>query len=338
VKSTPCLSFKRVLCLLLFGIAVQSRAADPLPSWNEGTTKSSIMGFVSKVTTPETPDFVPKEQRLATFDNDGTLWCEQPYYVQVQYIIDRTRTLAPMHPDWQTKEPFRSVLAGDVINPAVMNDRAIGELFAATCSGMTTEEFESIVNDWIKTAKHPRLQRLYTQCVYQPMLELITYLRENDFTIYIVSGGGCDFMRPWTDRVYGIPKENVVGSTVATQFELRPEGPVLVRLPKINFVDDKSGKPVGIHHFIGQRPIAAFGNSDGDLEMLQWTTMNAGARFGLIVHHDDGVREYAYDRHSAVGRLDKAWDQAKERGWVVVSMKNDWKTIFPPLDAPHTKP
>lgn len=324
--------------LILTWAAVSAHAADPLPSWNEGSTKSAIIKFVSNVTMPKSPDFVPKEKRLATFDNDGTLWCEQPIYVQAQYIIDRAHELAPKHPDWQTKEPFRSVLAGDLKNPALMNDHAIGELFAATCSGMTTEEFESMVNDWIKTAKHPRFHRLYTQCIYQPMLELLSYLRANEFTIYIVSGGGCDFMRSWTQEIYGIPKENVVGSTSATKFELRPDGLVLLRLPKINFIDDKSGKPVGIHHFIGQRPVAAFGNSDGDLEMLQWTTMNTGPRFGMIVHHDDAEREYAYDRHSLVGRLDHALDQAKERGWIVISMKNDWKTIFPPAGPPASSP
>lgn len=329
---------KIALSIFLFFIAATSHAADLLPSWNEGSTKSAIIKFVSKVTTPNSPDFVAPEDRLATFDNDGTLWCEQPIYVQVEYIIDRTRALASKNPDWQTKEPFRSVLAGELNNPELMTDHAIGELFAATCSGMTTEEFESMVNDWITTAKHPRFNRLYTQCIYQPMLELMEYMRENGFAIYIVSGGGCDFMRPWTDRVYGIPKQHVVGSTVATRFELRPEGPILLRLPKINFIDDKSGKPVGIHHFIGRRPIAAFGNSDGDLEMLQWTTMHSGPRLGMIVHHDDAEREYAYDRHSRVGRLDHALDQAQERGWIVISIKNDWKSVFPPASPSPTTP
>ena len=307
-----------------------ARAADPLPSWNAGPAKQSIITFVEKVTTAGSPDFVPVPQRIATFDNDGTLWCEQPVPVQAFFVFDRVKTLAPSHPEWKTQEPFASVLKGDYKAALSGGDHAILELFMATHAGMTTDEFEKIVRDWIATAKHPKTGKLYTEMTYQPMVELLAYLRANGFKNFIVSGGGIEFMRPWAEKVYGIPPEQVVGSSIKTEFALRDGKPVLMRLPELNFNDDKGGKPVGINQHIGRRPIAAFGNSDGDLEMLQWTTMGGGGvRFGLIVHHTDAEREYAYDRKSHVGTLDKALDAAAVNKWTVVDMKKDWKRIFP---------
>jgi len=304
-------------------------AADSLPSWNDGKARQSIIAFVEKVTKSGSPDFVPPAERIATFDNDGTLWAEQPMYFQFFFALDRVKALAPQHPEWKTKEPFASLLKGDVKGALAGGDRALLELVMATHTGMTTEEFEQIVKDWIATAKHPKTGRLYTEMVYQPMLELLAYLRANGFKTYIVSGGGIEFMRPWTEKVYGIPPEQVVGSSVKTKFELRDGKPVLVRLPELNFYDDKDGKPVGIHQHIGRRPIAAFGNSDGDLQMLLWTTAGSGARFALLVRHTDAEREWAYDRTSSIGRLDKALDEAQAKGWTVVDMKNDWKIIHP---------
>jgi len=304
-------------------------AANPLPSWNDGPAKQSIIKFVTKVTTPGSPDFVPVPERIAVFDNDGTLWCEKPMPVQLYFALDRVKALAPQHPEWKTREPFASILKGDLKAAAAGGERAILELMIATHAGMTTEEFEKIVKDWIATAKHPRTGRLYTQMVYQPMLELLAYLRAHGFKNFIVSGGGIEFIRVWTERVYGIPPEQVIGSSVKTKFELRDGQPVLVRLPELNFNDDKGGKPVGINEHIGRRPIAAFGNSDGDLQMLQWTAAGSGPRFCLYVHHDDAAREYAYDRTDRLAKLDKGLDEAAAKGWTVVSMKNDWKTIFP---------
>jgi len=303
--------------------------ADALPSWNDGAAKKSVVEFVAKVTKEGGPDFVAPAERIAVFDNDGTLWCEQPLYFQFLFALDRVKSLAPQHPEWKTKEPFASLLKGDVKGALAGGERALVEIVMATHAGMTTEEFEKIVKAWIATAKHPTTKRLYTEMVYQPMLELLTYLRANGFKTFIVSGGGIEFMRPWMEKVYGIPPEQVVGSSIKTKFELRDGKPVLVRLPELNFIDDKAGKPVGIHQHIGRRPIAAFGNSDGDLQMLQWTTAGSGARFALIVHHTDAEREWAYDRTSSIGRLDKAWDEAKTKNWTVVDMKRDWKTIFP---------
>lgn len=304
-------------------------AKDPLPSWNEGPAKQAIIAFVAKVTQEGSPDFVPLADRIAVFDNDGTLWAEQPMYVQAFFAFDRIKALAPQHPDWKAKEPFASILKGDIAAALAGGERALLEMVMATHAGMTTEEFEKIVKEWIAAAKHPKSGRLFTQMVYQPMLELLAYLRANGFKTFIVSGGGIEFMRPWTQQVYGIPPEQVVGSSIKLKYELRNGRPAILRLPELNFIDDKSGKPVGIQQHIGRRPIAAFGNSDGDFEMLEWTTSGSGPRFGLIVHHTDAQREWAYDRQSSVGRLDKGLDEAKPRGWTLVDMKRDWKSIHP---------
>ena len=315
------------LCVAI--LALPAFAADPLASWNDTASKKAIVAFVEKVTKSGSPNFVPPAERIATFDQDGTLWAEQPMYFQFFFALDRVKALAPQHPEWKEKEPFASLLKGDVKGALAGGERAMLEIVMATHTGNTTEEFEQIVKDWIATAKHPVTKRLYTGMVYQPMLELLAYLRANGFKTYIVSGGGIEFMRPWTEKVYGIPPEQVVGSSVKTKFELRDGKPVLVRLPEVNFIDDKEGKPVGINQYIGRRPIAAFGNSDGDLQMLQWTTAGSGARFALLVHHTDAEREWAYDRTSSIGRLDKALDEAQAKGWTVVDMKNDWKIIYP---------
>ena len=317
-----------LVCAAAF-ITTKSQAADPLPTWNDGPAKKAIVEFVTKVTTAGSPEFVPVPERIATFDNDGCLWAEQPMYFQALFIFDRIKALAPQHPEWKDKEPFASVLKGDVKSALAGGEHALMEMAMATHAGMTTEEFEKIVKDWLATAKHPVTKRPYTEMVYQPMLEVLTYLRANGFKTFIVSGGGIEFMRPWTEKVYGIPPEQVVGSSIKTKFELRDGKPVLVRLPELNFIDDKAGKPVGINQHIGRRPIAAFGNSDGDLQMLQYTAASPGARFCLYVHHTDAAREWAYDRQSHIGRLDKGLDEAQAKGWTVVSMKDDWKTIFP---------
>ena len=309
--------------------ATRARAADPLPSWNDGPAKQSIIGFVEKVTKPGSPQFVPVPERIATFDNDGTLWCEKPLPVQLFFMLDRVKTLAPQHPEWKTKEPFASILKGDLKGAMGGGEHGLVEMFMATHTGNTTEEFEKIVEDWIATAKHPKTGKLYTEMVYQPMLEVLAYLRASGFKTFIVSGGGIEFMRPWTEKTYGIPPEQVVGSSVKTKFELRDGKPVLVRLSEVNFIDDKGGKPVGINHHIGRRPIAAFGNSDGDLQMLQYTGAGSGARFCLYVHHDDADREYVYDRTDHLAKLDQGLDEATAKGWTVVSMKEDWKTVFP---------
>ncbi len=287
------------------------------------------MTFVERVTEPGSPDFVPVPERIATFDNDGTLWAEQPMYFQFLFTFDRVKALAPQHPEWTSQEPFASLLKGDMNAVAAAGEKGAMAMMAATHTGMTTEEFSSTVTDWISTAIHPRTGKLYTEMVYQPMLELLAYLRANGFKTFIVSGGGIEFMRPWTERVYGIPPEQVVGSSGKLKFEMRDGKPVLVKLPEVDLIDDKEGKPVGIQMHIGRRPIAAFGNSDGDLQMLQWTTAGGGLRFALIVHHTDAEREWAYDRTSHIGKLDKAWDEAVAKGWTVVSMKEDWKTVFP---------
>jgi hypothetical protein len=318
-----------VLAVGLTVFAGRAVAQAPLPSWNEGASKNAIVEFVARVTRQGGPDFVPAAERIATFDNDGTLWTEQPVPVQLAFALDRVKALAPQHPEWKDKQPFKAVLEGDMKALAESGDRGLLELVGATHAGMTTDEFTKIVTDWLATARHPRFNRPYTELVYQPMLELLAYLRANEFKTFIVSGGGIEFMRPWTERVYGIPPEQVVGSSIKTRFEMSHGRPTLFRLPELNFNDDKAGKPVGINEFIGRRPIAAFGNSDGDLEMLQWTTMSGGVRFGLIVHHTDAEREYAYDRNVTLGRLDKALDAAAANKWTVVDMKRDWKVIFP---------
>ena len=322
-------SFSMTVLIGLALLSAVAHAQDPLPSWNDGKAKQAIVAFVAKVTKEGAPDFVPPAERIATFDNDGTLWAEQPMYFQFLFALDRVKALAPQHPEWQDKEPFASLLKGDVKGALAGGERAMLDIIMATHAGMTTEEFEKIVQEWVATAKHPVTKRPYTEMVYQPMLELLAYLRANGFKTFIVSGGGIEFMRPWVERVYGVPPEQVIGSSIKTKFELRDGKPVLVRLPEVNFIDDKTGKPVGINEHIGRRPIAAFGNSDGDLEMLQWTTAGKGARLALIVHHTDAEREWAYDRKSSIGRLDKALDEAQARGWTVVSMQEDWKRIFP---------
>ena len=308
---------------------LQAEAVDPLPSWNDTAPRQAIIQFVEKVTKEGSPDFVPVAGRIATFDNDGTLWSEQPLYFQLAFVLDRIKALAPEHPEWREKEPFTSVLKGDLKGVLAGGEKSVLQLLATTHTGMTTDEFERAVQDWITTAKHPKTGKLYSEMVFQPMLELLTYLRANGFKTFIVSGGGIEFMRPWTEKVYGIPPEQVVGSSGGLKYDLRDGSPVIVKLPELVLNDDKEGKPIGIQRHIGRRPIAAFGNSDGDFQMLEWTTSGKGARFGLIVHHTDGAREVAYDRESHIGKLAKGLDEAKARGWTVVSMKDDWKTIYP---------
>jgi phosphoglycolate phosphatase-like HAD superfamily hydrolase len=322
-----------VLCAAMLLLALPAFAQlDPLPSWNDGTSKRAIIDFVTATTTPGTTSFVPPAERIAVFDNDGTLWAEQPLYFQALFAFDRIRALAPQHPEWKTQEPFASILKGDTKAALAGGEHALLEMVMATHAGMATDEFDAIVTDWIRTSKHPTTGKLYTQMVYQPMLEMLDYLRTNEFKTFIVSGGGIDFMRPWVADVYGIPPEQVIGSSGKTKFEIRDGKPVLLKLPAINFIDDKDGKPVGIHQHIGQQPIIAFGNSDGDFQMLQWTTANSGKSLGLYVHHDDAQREWAYDRQSSVGKLDKGLDAAPKAGWIVISMKNDWRQIYPAAD------
>jgi len=308
--------------------ATIAQAADRLPSWNEGAAKRSIVAFVVAVTKVGGPSFVPPAERIATFDNDGTLWAEQPLYFQMAFAIDRVKALAPQHPEWKTKEPVASVLRGDLKAVAAQGEKGAVALIAATHTGTTTEEFARVVVDWMAAARHPTTKRPYTDMVYTPMLELLAYLRANGFKTFIVSGGGIEFMRPWVEKVYGIPPEQVVGSYGKLQWEMQAGRPVLRKLPDIGLVDDGPGKPVGIQTFIGRRPIAAFGNSDGDLQMLQWTAAGSGARLCLYVHHTDAAREWAYDRTSSIGRLDKGLDEAKVRGWTIVSVKDDWKQVF----------
>ena len=304
-------------------------AADSLPSWNEGKAKQSIVDFVAKVTKPGSGDFVPVTERIAAFDNDGTLWAEQPMYFQLFFVSDRVKALAPQHPEWKTTEPFASILKGNMKGVAASGEKGLAALLAATHAGMTTDEFEKSVLNWIATAKHPKSGRLFTQMVYQPMLELLAYLRANGFKTFIVSGGGVEFMRPWAEKVYGIPPEQIVGSSGGLQYEYRDGHPVIVKLAELVHNDDKEGKPVAIQRYIGRRPIAAFGNSDGDLQMLQWTAAGSGARFCLYIHHTDAQREWAYDRQSHMGKLDKGLDEAKAKGWTVVSIKDDWAQIYP---------
>ena len=320
---------KSLVVATLALITASLHAADPLPSWNDGPAKKAITAFVAKTTTDGSAEFVPPAERIATFDNDGTLWSEQPMYFQAFFIFDRIQKLAPSHPEWKDKEPFASVLKGDLKTALAGGERALLEMAMATHAGTTTEEFEKIVSDWTKTAKHPKSGKHFTEMVYQPMLEVLAYLRANGFKTFIVSGGGIEFMRPWTEKIYGIPPEQVIGSSIKTKFEIRDGKPVLARLPELNFIDDKEGKPVAIQQHIGRRPIIAFGNSDGDFQMLEWTTAGTGARLALIVHHDDAQREFAYDRGSHIGKLEKGLDEAPQRGWSVISMKNDWKNIYP---------
>ena len=307
----------------------EMKTPNPLASWNDGAAKKAITDFVNAVTSEGSSTFVKPADRIAVFDNDGTLWAEQPMYFQLLFAVDRVKAMAPQHPEWKSKEPFKSVLAGDLKSALAGGEKAISALMMNAHSGMTTEEFEKTVKDWIAGSSHPRFKKPYNQCIYQPMLELLSYLRANEFKTFIVSGGGIDFMRPWAEQAYGIPPEQVVGSSGKIKFEERNGMPVLMKLPEINFIDDGPGKPVGIQQHIGKRPIAAFGNSDGDFQMLEWTTTGSAPRFGLIVHHDDSTREWAYDRGSHIGKLERGLDEAAKRGWVLVSMKNDWKKIFP---------
>ena len=320
-----------VILVAVAGCQTAERAtnADPLPSWNDTAPKQAIVAFVDKVTHLDTPDFVPPAERIAVFDNDGTLWAEQPIYFQLAFAIDRVKTLAAQHPEWETQEPFASLLKGDVAAALSGGEKGVTEILAATHAGMTTVEFEQAVKDWMATTKHPKTGQPYHKMIYKPMLELLEYLRANGFKTYIVSGGGVEFMRAWTEEAYGIPPEQVVGSSGKIKWEMRDAGPVLVKLPEIDFIDDGEGKPVGIQKFIGRRPLLAFGNSDGDHQMLQWTAAGAGPRLMGIVHHTDAEREWAYDRDSHIGKLDKAWDEAVARGWTVVDMKTDWKTVYP---------
>jgi phosphoglycolate phosphatase-like HAD superfamily hydrolase len=321
---------KHLLSLLLLGLlANPSALADSLPSWNDTASKQAITSFVEKVTKEGTTAFVPPAERIAVFDNDGTLWAEQPMYFQLFFAIDRIKALAPQHPEWKDKEPFASLLKGDVKAALAGGEHALVQIVMATHAGLTTEEFEKVVTDWITTAKHPKTGKLYTEMVYQPMLELLTYLRANGFKTFIVSGGGIEFMRPWAEKVYGIPPEQVIGSSGGLKYELRDGKPTLIKLPEIAHNDDKDGKPVGIQRHIGRRPIFAAGNSDGDFQMLEWTTSGHGPRFGMIVHHDDAEREFAYDRESHIGKLHKGLDEGPKRGWSIVSMKDDWKIVFP---------
>jgi phosphoglycolate phosphatase-like HAD superfamily hydrolase len=321
------------LGLWMAGACLPSRAAyaqgDPLPSWQEGAARRAIIAFIDRVTTQGSADFLPVEERIATFDNDGTLWSEQPVYFQAAFALDRIKAMAKDHPDWRNRQPYKSVLANDRAALAATGEKGLLELVAATHAGMTVADFRRVVLEWSTTARHPRFNRPYMELVFQPMLELMAYLRVNGFKTFIVSGGGIEFMRPWVEKVYGIPPEQVVGSSGKTAFKLVGDKPAIQKLPQVEFVDDGPGKPVGINRFIGRRPVFAAGNSDGDLQMLQWTTLNDGPRFAMIVHHTDGTREWAYDRKSSVGRLDKALDEAPKRGWLVVDMKNDWKVVYP---------
>jgi len=320
----------------LVAIAGIAAASDPLPSWNDGATKSAITGFVARVTDQNSPDFVPVAERIATFDNDGTLWTEHPMYTQLAFAIDRVKALAPQHPEWKTTQPFQAVLENDFKALAASGEKGLLQLVMATHAGMSTDEFAAIVSDWFKSAQHPKFKRPYTEMTFQPMLELLAYLRENGFKTYITSGGGIEFMRPMTEAVYGIPPEQVIGSSIKTKFEMQDGKPVLMRQAEIDFIDDKTGKPVGINRFIGRRPIASFGNSDGDRQMLEWTAAGGGARLMMLVQHDDADREYAYgpanglpDTHFGAF-TPSLMEEANGNGWVVISMKDDWKRIFAP--------
>lgn len=324
-------SILRAAYLTIVVVALSAKLAhaqDPLPSWNDGTSKKAIVTFVSKVTKTDSPDFVPVAERVATFDNDGTLWAEQPMYFQLLFALDRVKALASQHPEWKDKEPFASLLNGNPKGALAGGEKALVEIMMAAHAGMTTEEFDKVAREWVATARHPTTKRPYTEMVYQPMLELLAYLRANGFKTFIVSGGGIEFMRAFAEKVYGIPPEQIVGSSIKTKFEITGDRPVLMRLPEVNFIDDGPGKPVGINQHIGRRPIAAFGNSDGDLQMLQWTAAGSGPRFCLYVHHTDAEREWAYDRTSHIGKLDKGLDEAAAKGWTVVDIKRDWKRVF----------
>ena len=323
---------KRISSTLLIAVVLLTGCAsvrDPLPSWNGGVAKESIITFVEKTTTPGDADFVEEADRIAVFDNDGTLWAEQPMYFQLAFVLDRLQELLPEHPEWKTTQPYKAALGNDLKTLHTYGEEGLIQLLMATHAGMTTDEFEQIAKDWLATAKHPRFNHPYTECIYQPMLEVIDYLQANGFETWIVSGGGIEFMRPWTERVYGIPPQQVIGSSIKRKYEIIDGKPVIVREPKISFINDKQDKPIGIQQHIGRRPIAAFGNSDGDFQMLEWTTSAPGLRLGLIVHHTDAKREWAYDRESSIGRLNRGLDEAQQRGWIIADMERDFKVIFP---------
>ncbi|MDP4969152.1 MAG: haloacid dehalogenase-like hydrolase [Burkholderiaceae bacterium] len=321
---------KQVIASLLFFLAVNAFAQDILPSWNEGPSKQAVLSFIEKTTTPGSADFVPAPERIAVFDNDGTLWSEQPIYVQIAFTFDRVKALAPQRPEWKTKQPFKAVLEDDLKGVLATGQKGLFELIAATHAGVDTDTFRTTVEQWLKTARHPRTGRPYTEMIYQPMLELLAHLEARGYKTYIVSGGGIEFMRPWTEMVYGIPPERVIGSSIKSKFEIVNGIPKIIGLPEVQFIDDGPNKPIGIQERIGRRPVMAFGNSDGDREMLLWTTSGKGPRFGMLIRHTDDIREVAYDRQSHIGRLEKALDMAPETGWVVVDMKKEWKEIFPP--------
>jgi phosphoserine phosphatase len=326
-------SFLTVLlsALLLTGVqAADSHSTDrPLPSWNEGPTRQALLDFVHRVSEPGGPDFVPPAERIAVFDNDGTLWAEQPMYFQLYFVLDRLQALAPEHPEWREREPFRSALAGDLSGVAVSGQQGLMQLLSATHAAVDTEAFAAEVEAWIETARHPQTGRRFRDMTYRPMLELLDYLRAHGFQTWIVSGGGQDFLRPWAEAAYGIPPQQVVGSQLELRYEVVDGVPRLLKLPEIALIDDKAGKPVGIQRFIGRRPILAFGNSDGDFEMLEWTTAGDGPRLAAILHHTDGEREFAYDRESHVGKLARGLDEGPERGWLIVDMARDWRAVFP---------
>lgn len=318
------------LAMIAATISHAQTSVDPLPSWNDGAVKTSIVDFVNRTTTQGSSDFVPPAERIATFDNDGTLWCEMPVYFQVAFAFDRVKALAPQHPEWKATQPFKGVIENNPKAAMATGEKGVLQIIEATHAGMSVADFSKEVTDWIASARHPRFHRPYNELVYQPMLELLSYLRANGFKTFIVSGGGIEFMRPWVEKAYGIPPEQVVGSSGVVKFQPGPDGkPELLKVAKIEFIDDGPGKPVGINRFIGRRPIFAFGNSDGDLQMLQWTAAGSGLRFMGLVHHTDAEREYAYDRKSNIGKLDKALDEATAKKWTVVDMKNDWKKVFP---------
>jgi len=327
-------SFSSLLFLLLAACAANPAATvpDPLPSWADGSVKQSVLAFVGDAADPNSARFIPADERVAVFDNDGTLWSEKPTYFQLFFILDRIRALAPDHPEWSSQQPFKAVLENDMDALAASGEHGLIELASAAQSGMTTAEFASVVEDWVGSARHPLSGRPYTEMVYQPMLELLDLLRASGFDVYIVSGGGIEFMRPWAERVYGVPPEQVIGSMPELRYERRQEGPVLVREAGIHFINDKAGKPIGIQRFIGRRPVLAVGNSDGDYEMLEWTTRGDGPRMGLILHHTDAQREWAYDRQSSEGRLNRALDDAPGQGWTVIDMARDWRLVYPPAD------
>jgi phosphoglycolate phosphatase-like HAD superfamily hydrolase len=311
-------------------VDVNKVTSDPLSSWNEGKSKQAIIDFVTKTTTEGSPDFVPLEDRIACFDNDGTLWGEQPMYFQMAFAIDQVKLLAPQHPEWKTTQPFKAILEGDMKTALSGGEKALLQIMMASHTGMSTDAYEKSVSDWIAIAKHPVTKKNYNEMIYQPMVELLDYLRANGYKTFIVSGGGIDFMRVWAEKAYGIPPYQVVGSSLKSKYEVGADGKsFLTKLPELNFNDDKEGKPVGIHQHIGKRPVFTGGNSDGDYQMLHYTTSGSGPRFGLLVHHTDAAREVAYDRASHIGKLEKGLDDAAKNNWLLVDMKNDWKIIYP---------